>query len=441
MDRPRILLIVPVLPWPAHDFGGAQRTALLLEGLEAIGQVELMWIRPAEGLLPPAGVEALRDRFRIVSRFEVGSPRPAGFWRLPGRMGLGPARRLAALDGQYEADGQARTWLKEQVDRRRYDLIACRYLRTAMLAGADRMPAVPRVLDLDDLDWQILASRIRTVPEEAGRARAGVPPTVRYHRATCRRRAMRFNWCWVASRDDLSEAALPRSSVLPNVPFRPPGSPPISPCAHRPESREVLYVGRLDYPPNREGLGRFIGSCWPRIRAEVPEATLRIVGDGLDEETRARWSAEPGVVVAGFLADLREAYERCALAIAPVDWGGGTKIKVIEALAFGRTCVATPHALHGYEHLLRHGEAIWRGASDEQEVRGCIALLTDPAMRERMADVGRRLVSEHYSADAIREEVAATCDRLLSRASRRRAGSPSPSPAVPEALEAGGGAG
>jgi glycosyltransferase involved in cell wall biosynthesis len=145
----------------------------------------------------------------------------------------------------------------------------------------------------------------------------------------------------------------------------------------------------------------------------LPEATLRIVGRYADDETRQEWEANPGVILAGYVDDLRAVYEQCAFTIAPVDWGAGTKIKVLESLAYGRTCVVTPHALHGYGEYLKHGDSLWCCASSEAMVDGCLRLLGDPRLRERLAARGHEIVCRHFSIDSFRSTVHETCVPLL----------------------------
>jgi glycosyltransferase involved in cell wall biosynthesis len=102
----------------------------------------------------------------------------------------------------------------------------------------------------------------------------------------------------------------------------------------------------------------------------------------------------PGVEVVGFVEDLRSEYARCACTIGPTSWGGGTKIKIVESAAMGRACVATPHAIRGFEYLAQGPEPALIVARDAaQFTAGVIRLLGDPPGRRRMGDAGRVLAA------------------------------------------------
>src|SRR5262249_28020929 len=160
--------------------------------------------------------------------------------------------------------------------------------------------------------------------------------TVRELKRICRENVAAFDHVWVTCDEDVPLAGARRVSVVPNLPFNTPQA-----LLENVASREILFVGDLEHGPNARGLERFLAHAWPAIRSAIPDAALRIVGRGLDESRRQRWSALGGTHVDGPVDDLNSAYERSALTIAPVFWGGGTKIKVLESLAYGRACVAT----------------------------------------------------------------------------------------------------
>src|SRR5690606_7487993 len=108
---------------------------------------------------------------------------------------------------------------------------------------------------------------------------------------------------------------------------------------------------------------------------------------GLSEEHAAAWAKRSGVKVVGFAENLRGEYERCACTIAPTWWGGGTKIKLVESAALGRACVATRHALRGYDDLARGSAAPVVAADDAAGFAEAVVdlLLRPDARRAREA--------------------------------------------------------
>ena len=111
-------------------------------------------------------------------------------------------------------------------------------------------------------------------------------------------------------------------------------------------SNQILYVGRLDWPPNREGLEWFLQKVWPTIIIRRPELHLTIIGSG-DGSWLQKYSKIPNVTFAGKVLDLREYYQRSALAIVPIFYGSGTRVKAIEASAFGRAVLSTRIGVEG----------------------------------------------------------------------------------------------
>jgi len=117
----------------------------------------------------------------------------------------------------------------------------------------------------------------------------------------------------------------------------------LSPAA---DSNEVLYVGRLDWPPNREGLEWFLQKVWPEVIAQNSRRHLTVVGSG-DSTWLQRYAHLPQVTFAGKVPDVREYYQRSALAIVPIFYGSGTRVKAIEASAFGRVVLSTRIGVEG----------------------------------------------------------------------------------------------
>ena len=128
-----------------------------------------------------------------------------------------------------------------------------------------------------------------------------------------------------------------------------------------------------------------------------------------------------GVVPVGFVADLTSAYRECAFTVAPIFSGGGTNIKVLESLAFGRACVLTEHAHRGYQKTLRHLESVYVAKSAAEMTAGCVELLGKPALCETMGKQGAGIVSEHFSFEAFSKVVEATVLQVLGAGSRNAA--------------------
>jgi glycosyltransferase involved in cell wall biosynthesis len=272
----------------------------------------------------------------------------------------------------------------------------------------------PRVvLDIDDLDSEVLQQRlgggIRTLPRAVDAA------LIRRLRTIEARTFAACDRLWLASEDDQRRHSWPHCTLLPNAPWWPEGRPPYLPRPARPDSLVVLFVGNLHYEPNTEGVAAFIREAWPQVRAAFPAAVLRLVGPSPPPSVEREWRRSPGVEVTGFAEDLTPVYDDAALTIAPLTWGGGTCIKVLESLAHARPCVLTARTLLGFQSFLRHGESVWCAGDVAAMAEGCVRLLGDAALRQAMAERGRHAVEQHAGMPRFTAIVARTLAAVTSR--------------------------
>ena len=160
-----------------------------------------------------------------------------------------------------------------------------------------------------------------------------------------------------------------------------------------------MFVGALWHRPNRDGIEHFLRAVWPRVRAEIPQASLLLAG-AARPALRARWARQPGVEAPGFVPDLDAAYANASVVIVPIQAGGGSNIKLLEALAHGRPCVTSHFAAAGFGGQLRD-DAHCLVASDARAFGDrVIAVLSAPGRYAAMARAGQALVAQRYSPAA-----------------------------------------
>jgi len=432
----RILLVTMLPPWPTKD-GARQRTNLLHRALSAHGRVDTVVISRT-GEQPTADQrDELEQRFGLIGWLNgtrIGHERP---WRMLAGLGRSWPDRAAHLLGgwglDYRPGSAASAWMRQRVAATPYDLIVSRYLWPAAHAGL--IGRHPLIVDVDDLESQRLATQAASSDWGAGKRRWW-QRRVRQIAAAERRALSQVDHVWLTKPQDAS--AVPGGSsegssegscggtsggcwsLLPNVPFVPEGQEPAplppsdtdaeagSPC--------LLFVGSLDYAINVRAVDRFIERVWPKVRRGCPGARFRIVGNRMAEADHQRWAAEPGVEPVGFVEEVREAYREATLTVVPIWEGAGTKIKVLESLMLGRAVVTSSDALRGYEQHLHHGQSVWVAGDDAAFAEGCLALLQDPASRDRLVQAGRAQVLAHYSPRSFRSRVAQTVARVLGAA-------------------------
>lgn len=167
----------------------------------------------------------------------------------------------------------------------------------------------------------------------------------------------------------------------------------------------VLFFGRLDYAPNDHGLRRFLAEVWPAVAAARPDATLRVVGAGLGEQAAAATSQAPRAEAVGLVPDIRAELAACDVVAVPIWQGGGTRLKVLEALGAGRVVAGTPLGVSGLG--VRGGEHAAVAEQPAELAAAMVGLLADQGAARELAAAGRRL------AEAFRwSTVTAPAERL-----------------------------
>jgi sugar transferase (PEP-CTERM/EpsH1 system associated) len=145
---------------------------------------------------------------------------------------------------------------------------------------------------------------------------------------------------------------------------------------------ELVFVGSMDYHANISGVLHFVRNILPLIREKCPEVSFWIVGKNPPDEIRRL--ADKRIVVTGMVADVRPYLARAKVAVVPLLVGGGTRLKILEAMASGKPVVATSVGAEGID--ARNGEHLILADSPEEFARAVLAFLDDP---RRCADIGR----------------------------------------------------
>ena len=178
------------------------------------------------------------------------------------------------------------------------------------------------------------------------------------------------------------------------------------------EPETMIYNGALTYSANFDAMEYFLGDVFPLIKQEAPEATLRITG-GTDGVPIERLPLGNGATLTGYLDDIRPAVARSRVCVIPLRIGGGTRLKILEAMALGTPVVSTSKGAEGL--AVTDGENILIADEPEQFAEHVLRLFRDDALRMRLSVNGRRLVEERYAwercADRLEEVVEETVAR------------------------------
>jgi len=174
--------------------------------------------------------------------------------------------------------------------------------------------------------------------------------------------------------------------------FRPPESSPDG-------QPRLLFVGTLAYGANTDALHYFLDGIWPSVRRARPEARFTIIGTGAPDWLKARILSEQGVQLEENVDDLRPYYRGATVAVVPIRLGGGTKLKVLEALACGVPVVTTPAGSEGLK--VRDGTHALVRESAADFADAISQILKSPDLGHTLAEAGRQLVEECYGWSTI----------------------------------------
>ncbi len=193
------------------------------------------------------------------------------------------------------------------------------------------------------------------------------------------------------------------------------------PSFRKTDGRRLLFAGRLGAYANRRA-ALYIGTeLWPRLSALYPDISLDVIGADPPKELIELSEKEPNVHVHGFVNDVRPYFEKASVYVCPITDGGGTKLKVLDALAMGKALVADPIACEGI--AVTDGVDVSLAQTADQYVEKIVRLLDDESARVDMGRAGRRLVEEKYSYSAIGRKLA-SCYEWIVRNRREQTTAP-----------------
>ena len=392
MSRPHALVLTTRLPWPLDDGGHIGNYQTVWSVSREYDTTLLSFVPPSEVAAPvPAGLADLGIRVVRVAHRPPAMP-VAALQGLFGRWPYTLARYRSA-----EFDATLRRLVAEA--RPAFAFINALHLTTYL----DALGGVPAVLRAHNLEHLWLARYADRLANPLARA---------YARDQARRiertEAERCARCQLvlAIRDE--EAAVLRALApgtrVETVPlgidmsrYRPraPESPPV-----------VALVGSWEWAPNVDGAREFLAKGWPRVRARVPDARLRLVGKRLSPEF-GEFARRAGAEVVGYVDDMSVEFARASVLVVPLWMGSGVRVKIVEALA-ARVPVATTRI--GAEGLgLEHGVHAEFAETPESLGDAVCEMLEQPARAQALADAGHERVRAEYSLASVARRTTELC--------------------------------
>ncbi|SCZ55929.1 glycosyltransferase family 4 protein [Thiohalomonas denitrificans] len=178
-----------------------------------------------------------------------------------------------------------------------------------------------------------------------------------------------------------------------------------APSQEKTRNGGIIFVGRLGAYANRRAALYIAEELWPALKVRFPNLLVDIIGAAPPQKLVNLSESEPNLRVHGFVDDVRPYIDAASVYVCPITDGGGTKLKVLDALAMGKALVADPIACEGIAVTDNIDVALARTTDDYIEKIGL--LLDNEAVRTKMEKAARRLVEKRYSYSAIGRQLAA----------------------------------
>jgi sugar transferase (PEP-CTERM/EpsH1 system associated) len=393
------------------DKGGKLRTWHLMKGLSGRHAIEFVsFVEPGE---PEAHVRGMREVAETVHTVPR-RPRPAkGSAAFALEAAAHVLRRRPYAVGSYRSVAYAER-VRGLLASGRFDLVVCDFLPPVVNLPPS-LPC-PAVLFTHNVEAEIWRRHAETAP--AGPRRWLLASQHRRMARFEREAVRRFDLVLAVSGADAATLDRLYGPLARPVHVVPTGvdTAYFAPRTAVVRPRHLVFTGSMDWLPNEEGVQHFVRDVLPLVRRAEPSTTLSIVGRAPTPAVQ-RLADEYGVQVTGRVDDVRPYMAEAAVYVVPLRIGGGTRLKIFEAMAMGKAIVSTTIGAEG----LPVDPGLHLAIADDAPsfARAVIHLLQNQTERARLGDAARHLVMERYDWAA----VAGHLETALAAAARRRAAS------------------
>lgn len=393
------MFLSPWYPYPP-DNGSKVRIFNLLRELSTHHEITLLsFVDPEDQPGEESPMRTMCERVRVF-------PRPtrngAKLMSLGGYVSPTPRHLVTTHSPQMSQAVQT------ELRRERYDALVASQRR--MVPYAAPISGLPKVWE--EVETTVL--REASLRERSPLRRLRRELTWTKERAHIRRMVRHFDACTVVSQQEEKQlrAIAPQVSRLVVVPngvdlnhYKPMGV--------MPQPDTLIFNGSLTFAPNYDAVNYFLREIYPQIALRRPGVRFVITGrtEGL---SLSGLSMDEGVTLTGHVPDVRPVVAGSWVCVAPLRIGGGTRLKILEAMALATPVVATRKGAEGLR--VEHGKDILLAEDAGSFAREVIALLDDAALRHRLAIGGRQTVERVYGWRPIGERLGTLLREIVSEA-------------------------
>ncbi|WNM63983.1 glycosyltransferase [Candidatus Nitrospira neomarina] len=379
--RLRVLFFSQRFPLPM-DTGGKIRTGKMLEGLKKHFDITLLCHFESPKDEPYLGqVKKLCDDFQYVLWKEVFKYSFSFYARV---LAWNFSRYPISVKNDYSRAIEGK--IAELVQNREFDLLICDFLQPTL--NFRNVMGFPTLLFQHNVESMIVKRHFQTARNAFMKMFwwAQWKKMERFEKKMCQQ----FNAVVAVSEQD--KLILQKDFGVPNVHAIPTGVDLIyfSADEKNPQGNSLVFVGAMDWLPNEDAIVFFARNILPRIRVAIPDVTLTVVGRNPSAYLRRTVEEYPEIRIVGRVEDVRPYIRQKSVYIIPLRIGGGTRIKVYEAMAMGKAIVSTRVGTEGLP--VEHGKHVLLADQPQEFAKCVIRLLQDPIVRNEIGRSAREFV-------------------------------------------------
>ncbi len=176
------------------------------------------------------------------------------------------------------------------------------------------------------------------------------------------------------------------------------------PADTKDRGQTLIFIGTLDWYPNTRAVRYIANEIWPKLKPLRPDLTIKIIGAGAPDDLLELDRQDKQFNMLGFVDDLKPYMDDAAIYVCPIDDGGGTKLKLLDAFASGKAVIAHKVACEGLR--VEDGEQVLLANDADSYVEKIIALLDDDDRREQLELKARQHVEAHFSYESIGQQLS-----------------------------------
>ncbi len=391
----KILFLTPYIPYPP-SFGGSVRIYHLARSLSRRHEVSILSYSEDGGLGDPSGLETFCRKVILVPR-KVGEKR---------------MRQLASLTScrSFQLASHYSAKMQEAIEKAVRDLdVDVIVVEFSQMAGFHFPSGIPLIIDQHNVEFDLLR-RMAKRNKLSFRKIFNLIEAAKFKREElkCLGRA---DLIMVTSERD--ERLL--KSLIPGLPTVVVTNGVDTDYFKRPQTERArhtaVFVGATHYFPNEDGVLFFIKDIFPEIRRKIPDFHFTIVG-GNPPPSILEYASD-NITVTGFVDDVRPYIWEGSVFVVPLRMGGGTRFKVVEALASGTPVVSTSLGAEGIP--VTDDREVFLADSPEDFAEAVIRALNEPSKADEMINTGLSFVREHFDWKVVGKTMENALTSLLTR--------------------------